>query len=373
MVLGLSLQQLVIVGVNYLGPQQMEIRDQEDAWLIAQVPGRLAEFVDLLNAIPNVSRPAAMAAMRGPVMRPRIADAPLQGLVNRTDPPAERLRQRIAEVLTNSQLVLIVNQVPLPGQQSGTADPSIQRGIVIEARLTDGHWFLLGLNLNALAATIHVKPGLSWVSVIAWLALSLPLAAVLSIVTARRLVTPLSELAIAVDQLGGSGDAQPIAPRGPQEVRGTILAFNRMQERLRRFNEDRTRMMAAVSHDLRTPLTRLRLRLEMTDDLQEQQSMLTEVDRMAEMIESVLSFAKDDSKHETRSLVDLSALIEGICQDAADAQEPVTFEGPREITIPCRPASLRRAISNLVDNAVKYGGNAAVTLIPEPERIVLLA
>jgi signal transduction histidine kinase len=144
-----------------------------------------------------------------------------------------------------------------------------------------------------------------------------------------------------------------------------------MQERLRRFNEDRTRMIAAMSHDLRTPLTRLQLRLEMVEDRHEQQKMLAELDTMGEMIESVLSFARDDTKHEPRSLVDLSALVEGICEDASDAGEPVTFSGPRGVTISCRPTVMRRAISNLVDNAVKYGASAAVSLLPDAERVVI--
>jgi signal transduction histidine kinase len=98
-----------------------------------------------------------------------------------------------------------------------------------------------------------------------------------------------------------------------------MRAFNLMQERLRRFNEDRTRMIAAMSHDLRTPLTRLRLRAELVEDHDQQRKMLADLDMMGGMIESVLSFARDDTKHESRSLVDLSALVEGICQDAADS------------------------------------------------------
>ena len=137
-----------------------------------------------------------------------------------------------------------------------------------------------------------------------------------------------------------------------------------MRERLRRFNEDRTRMMAAMSHDLRTPLTRLRMRIEMAEGLEDQQKMLDELDMMNGMVELILSFARDDAKQEPRSLVDLSALVEGICEDAADAGETVTFSGPRDVTISCRPTAMRRAISNLVDNAVKYGGTAPCTLDP---------
>ena len=118
------------------------------------------------------------------------------------------------------------------------------------------------------------------------------------------------------------------------------MAFNRMRERLRRFNEGRTGMMAAVSHDLRTPLTRLRVRIEMAEGIADQQKMLNDVDLMNGMVESILVFARDDdAKQGSRSLVDLSALVEGICQDAADAGEKVTFSGPLGVRISCRPTA----------------------------------
>jgi signal transduction histidine kinase len=104
-------------------------------------------------------------------------------------------------------------------------------------------------------------------SSVAWLVLSLALVVLVSVVAARRLVKPLSQLSVAVDHLGASGDDPPIPPRGPREIEGVIGAFNRMRERLRRFNQDRTRMMAAMSHDLRTALTRLRMRIEMAEGL----------------------------------------------------------------------------------------------------------
>ncbi len=211
----------------------------------------------------------------------------------------------------------------------------------------------------------------SALSFVAWLVLSLVLATLLSVVAARRVVKPLSELSAAVDRLGPSGDDPSVPPHGPREIEGIIRAFNRMRERLRRFNEDRTRMMAAMSHDLRTPLTRLRMRIEMAQGLEDQQKMLDELDMMNGMVESILSFTRDDSKQEARSLVDLSALVEGICEDAVDAGEKVTFSGPRDVTISCRPTAMRRAISNLVDNAIKYGGKADVTLAPEAGRVVI--
>jgi len=131
-------------------------------------------------------------------------------------------------------------------------------------------------------------------------------------------------------------------------------------------------MLAAMSHDLRTPLTRLRLRAELVDDQEQQDKMLTELDMMAQMIESMLSFARDETNNEPRTLLDLSALVDGLCEDATDAGESVSFSGPRGVTISCRPTAIRRAVSNLIDNAVKYGKSAAVSLIPETERVVVL-
>ncbi len=132
-------------------------------------------------------------------------------------------------------------------------------------------------------------------------------------------------------------------------------------------------MLGARSHDRRTPGTGRRLGLEFVEDSEQQQKMLAELDTMGEMIESVLSFARDDTKREPRSLVDLSALVEGVCEDASDAGETVTYSGPRGVTISCRPTVLRRAISNLVDNAVKYGGSAAVSLIAKAGHAVVTA
>ena len=175
----------------------------------------------------------------------------------------------------------------------------------------------------------------------AWLFLFILLGMLLSMLAARRLVKPLSELVVAVERTGGSGDGLPIPPRGPREVRGTIEAFNRMQDRLRRFNASRPHAndRRGISHDLRTPLTRLRLRAELVGDQDQQQKMLRDLDMMGAMIKSVLALAQDDAKREPRSLVDLSALVEGISEDASDAGEPVTFSGPRGVTISCRPTA----------------------------------
>jgi signal transduction histidine kinase len=371
MVLGFSLQQLVTSGLLYLGLARQQTVQQGNERLSQQLPSRIAVLLDVLDATPDTDRPAVIAAAQRPQIHVRILDAPLPNLTNRPEPNAALLRRRIEAVLTVPRLVIVADRYRPVDKQAGPIAGRIENGVLIEAALSDGHWLLFGSNLDPLPPIDPVATQFSKVSFAAWLAVSILLGVLLSMLSARRLVKPLAELAMAVEQLGGSGVASPIPAHGPREVRGTIQAFNRMQERLRRFNDDRTRMIAAMSHDLRTPLTRLRLRAELVEDQEQQQKMLAELDMMAEMIESVLSFARDDTKHEPRALVDLSALIEGICEDASDAGEPVTFSGPRGVTISCRPTAIRRAVSNLVDNAVKYGKSAAVSLIPDSERVVI--
>ena len=194
---------------------------------------------------------------------------------------------------------------------------------------------------------------------------------VLSCLASRRLLRPLAQLSEALEQLGGSGGSFPLQPHEPQELQGAIRAFNRMQDRLRRFNEDRMRMIAAMSHDPKTPTTGLQLRLESVQDIELRQKMQAELDRMQGLIESILPFARDDAQREPRVLTDLSAMVKGICLDAADAGQEVTFSGPRAVNIPCRPATLRRAILNIVDNAVKYGKVAAVTLASKATRATI--
>ncbi len=371
MVLGFSLQQLVTSSLLYLGLARQQSVLQGNERLSQQLPGRIAVLLDVLDATPDTERATVIAAAQRPQVHVRILDAPLPNLTNRPEPNADLLRRRIEAVLTVPRPIIVADRYRPVDKQAGPVAGRIENGVLIEAALSDGRWLLFGSNLDPPLPIDPVAAQFSQVNFAAWLAVSILLGVLLSMLSARRLVKPLAELAIAVEQLGGSGDASPIPAHGPREVRGTIQAFNRMQERLRRFNEDRTRMIAAMSHDLRTPLTRLRLRAELVEDPEQQQKMLAELDMMAAMIESVLSFARDDTTHEPRALVDLSALVEGICEDASDAGEPVIFSGPRGVTISCRPIAIRRAVSNLVDNAVKYGKSAAVSLIPDSERVVV--
>jgi signal transduction histidine kinase len=171
----------------------------------------------------------------------------------------------------------------------------------------------------------------------------------------------------AAERLGLDVDAPPLPEEGPREVRRASRAFNEMQGRLRSFVRDRTQMLAAISHDLRTPITRLRLRAEFMEDGEQKDRMLSDLDEIQAMIAATLDFARDDFAGEPRRALDLAVLLRDICDEFRDVGADVTWEGPAHATQVGAPAALKRAFSNLIGNAVNYGGGGAVRLTVEQD------
>ncbi len=183
-----------------------------------------------------------------------------------------------------------------------------------------------------------------------------------SIWVARRVTTPLAVLAHAAQRLGNDVNAPPIPEAGTIETRRASRAFNDMQTRLRQFIDNRTRLLAAVSHDLRTPLTLLRLRTENVADGEEKDKMLATLTDMEAMIGATLQYARDEMANEPIRRTDLAALVQSVVDDMADAGHDVTMTTTAPILFDCQLSTLKRAITNLVDNAVKYGAHARVAL-----------
>jgi signal transduction histidine kinase len=190
-----------------------------------------------------------------------------------------------------------------------------------------------------------------------------------SVWAVRRVTAPLASLSAAAEQLGNDLNAPPIPETGTIETRQASHAFNTMQARLRGLMENRTRMLAAISHDLRTPLTLLRLRVENVDNATEREKMLATIAEMDAMVTTTLAFARDEATAETRRPTDLAALVQSIVDDMADTDSPVRMEPAEPVVQDCRPAALKRAIRNLIDNAVKYGKKANVAIKPKPKSI----
>ncbi|WP_323844180.1 sensor histidine kinase [Microbulbifer magnicolonia] len=179
----------------------------------------------------------------------------------------------------------------------------------------------------------------------------------------RKTVAPLGQLARAADSIGTNIDAAPLPENGPAEVAAAARAFNLMQQRLARLVHGQTEMLAAISHDLRSAVTRLQLRAELLQDCQEREGLLRVVDDMKTMIQSVLDFARGLDPSETPRRIDIGALAESLCDDLREEGYPVQFCGSGDdCVLECRPVALRRSLQNLIDNAIKYGGGAKVSV-----------
>jgi signal transduction histidine kinase len=184
------------------------------------------------------------------------------------------------------------------------------------------------------------------------------------------ITAPLTDFARAAERLGMDVGAPPMAEDGQEEVRAAARAFNQMQARIRSFVEDRLRLLAAISHDLRGPITRLRLRLEqMAIDADAQSKMLADLDEMAEMVASSLAFARDEAAEEASQPVDLAALLDALCDDALDAGYQAAFDWEGRLVYRGRPLALKRLFANLIENAVRYGHDAEVQLSGGPKEV----
>lgn len=188
----------------------------------------------------------------------------------------------------------------------------------------------------------------------------------------RRITRPLATFATAAERLGKDVQAPPLPLEGPIEVRRAAQAFNQMQARIRRLIENRTLMLAAISHDLRTPITLLRLRAEFVENEEERRKMLATLESMEQLIATSMSFAREDATREENSTVDLAALLASVCDDLADAGAAIELDAPDRLSYRGRAVALKRAFINLVENAVKYGDRARVTMTATTDQVEIV-
>ena len=232
----------------------------------------------------------------------------------------------------------------------------------VSVGFADGRWLNLTLPLEAGESLWAPRFGFSFL-VLTVLALALSVWAV------RRATGPLKAFAAAARNLSADANAPPLAETGPGEVREAAQAFNDMRARIRRFVEDRTRMVAAISHDLRTPITRLRLRAELMEDGPARDKMLADLDEMESMVSATLAFGRDDAEPKSRAPVDLAHLLRELVADGARAGLEAAYAGPDSRVVSGDALALKRAFANLLDNAWRYGGAARVALAESPGRI----
>jgi signal transduction histidine kinase len=235
---------------------------------------------------------------------------------------------------------------PLPGRHHQRVGIALPDGAMISAR------FLPDQRLRPFWAG-------SWTATLLFLIISVSL---LSLWAARALTAPLSAFARAAEDFSVNGEAAPLPERGPEEIRSVAKALNRMRARITTLIDDRTKMLAAISHDLRTPITRMRLRAEFIDDETHRHRMMSDLDQMRSMLESVLSFLRNDRRLEAMTLTDIASTLQLVADQFTDTGHKVSYEGPEHAMAIVRPDDLTRSITNLVENSVRYGALATVRL-----------
>jgi signal transduction histidine kinase len=236
-------------------------------------------------------------------------------------------------------------------------------GFQVSAQLPDGRWLVM-------------RQGRNWAE-IGWIGRAmliiggtLTILLLLAVLFARRLTSPIRNFSNAVQAVGVNPQSEPVAEEGPRELRGAARAVNTMQARLRALIADRTKTLAAVAHDMRTPLMRLRLQAENVAP-EQRERMAKEIEEVEALVAGFIAFARDDPAEEARVRIDLSALLQSITDDRVEARQNVVFEGEERVIITAQSLGLKRLFSNLVDNALKYGASAKITLKREEGQVVV--
>lgn len=239
-----------------------------------------------------------------------------------------------------------------------------ERAFLARVRLNDGTWVAFDTRQPAASAGWPYRLLLS-------ILILLGAVIALTLLAARWVTRPLATLANAAEELGKDIQRAPLPEEGPQEVARAARAFNRMQSRLRNYIEERTRVLAAMSHDLKTPITRMRLRSELLADGEVKTRFTQDLQEMESMVGATLDFMRGLETEERMQPVDMTALLESLQEDAQETGGQVSIEGAAHSPYSGRPQALKRCLGNLIDNAIKYGKSATVRIEDGPERLTL--
>jgi signal transduction histidine kinase len=254
-------------------------------------------------------------------------------------------------LLHRSLKTIAPNLQPVRARDNGVPDDAIQT--------------IIPISTHSAVSGVLVRPTPDWPGEIMVAAvIALLLSSLGAALIARRMVRPLSELTRAASTMAaGIGSGRPhVAEEGPADVRDAAAAFNAMAEKVTRTLESQRHLLSAVGHDLRTPITAMRINLEFVSDEDLREGLRRNLEELQALTEQVLASARGTGGEAKRN-VDLSALVESLCADLEDMDKPVFWMGHPPAPIFCRPNEIRRAVRNLVENAVAYGGKANVQII----------
>jgi two-component system osmolarity sensor histidine kinase EnvZ len=331
--------------------------------LFVQVAGIWArppiERTGLLEQIAATSRVIEAAPAN---LRPQLAAAASSAMLH-----VSWQAQRADFDLPNDGLRLPASRVPVLQQLLGSdrkievfspgdwPNGSPQAHYAAVVQLVDGSWLSF------------IPPERSWglefgVRIVIVIVLGLIATLLVAWVATRQLANPLQRFTRAARRFGTDLRAPPIKLEGPDEIRQAIIAFNTMQAQIQHFIAERTHMLASISHDLRAPLTRMRLRSEFMEDLDHQGKLIRDVEEMQSMINAALAFFREDTHREQTTAFDLSELLQTIVDDYRDQHINVDFDGPAHLVYEGRPLGIKRVIVNLLENALKYAQCPGIAL-----------
>ncbi|MGZ2413027.1 signal transduction histidine kinase [Sphingomonas sp. F9_3S_D5_B_2] len=275
----------------------------------------------------------------------------------------DRLRQSLTTAGLGVQDVRAAIDVHAPVRRRADGRPRrAQQSMLLSAQLPDGRW--LNGRVSVPAPPPLVSPELAVGTILLYLFV---LTAALLIAT--RIARPLRRLTNAAEAFRGSNEPVVVEPRGPSDLRDAILAFNAMNARLVKLLEEKDRTLGAIGHDLRTPLTSLRIRAESVEPAEDRERMIATIEEMTATLEDILVLARSGRSRDPLERTDVAALAEALADEYRQAGQEVAFAAGGAQVMEVQPNLLRRAIRNLIDNALKYGGGAEVAVTGDDDSV----
>ncbi|MGH8728508.1 MAG: ATP-binding protein [Burkholderiales bacterium] len=338
LVLGLVLAQALGFVIHRFDRERMFLKSNA-----AQTAQRISDIVSLLDQLSPASREKVIAILNTRRWSANLSNAPLSLSTLPQDSGLAEFERAVKPLLSSRQHSV--------GAQQGTYS--------VAAQLAGGGWVTLGYRRDA----IIVPDVLLWT----WLALAIVIV-IVTLIAARSVTRPLSVLANAAEALGRDIERPSLSENGPSEVKRAAHAFNTMQTRIRRFITDRARTFTAMSHDLKTPITRMRLRAEMLESPALKAKFIADLDEMQSMVDSSLAFMRG-IEDEASNRVDVGALLESLKYDHEEIGHSVIIEGGAMAPYCGKPLALKRLLNNLISNAVQYGGIATVVVADDSQEL----
>lgn len=328
---------------------------------------RIADTVILFDTVSVSERDRLVKLLSSPAMRIVISsDLPRQQNQRANDSPQAAMFTSILQRMLgrNREMRLIV----LEPQESASQVRHRNRlyaSVIAQIRLEDGNWAIFDSQLQPEAWTWPYRALMSALVLIAAVIL-------LAVFGVRWVTRPLKNFALAATELGKNINRPPLEETGPQEVVQAARALNGMQARLSRYLHDRTRILAAMSHDLKTPITRMRLRAELLDDEPIREKFTRDLTELEAMVTGTLDYMRGIETSEPTQPLDINALLESLQDDAQELGQSIEIIGSAVMPFSCRPQAIKRCLSNLLENAIKYGGAAQVRVIQLPGSLHLV-